>query len=340
MKQGIIKKKDLKQLLLSDRKNYKVFAPVQNGKDVVLSELSPDQELVLEYSNFKHPPKNLFLPQCEVICTYENEELHDIPLPEDKYIVFGIRPCDTRALILLDMIFGQFGGSKDPYYLRRRENALIISMACSNPSDTCFCTSTGGDPAGTEGCDIIAFNLGASLFFESQSANGESFMQQHSNFFSNVKKSDLTARDKTIELCRKKLHVINMDGLKEKLDRSFDAPVWNSISETCLGCGLCTYLCPTCYCFDITDEKEGEKGRRIRTWDSCQYALFTHHASGHNPRPSQKERMRQRILHKFLYTVDNFEKTFCVGCGRCVQNCPVNLDLRETLKNLQEKVNK
>jgi ferredoxin len=125
--------------------------------------------------------------------------------------------------------------------------------------------------------------------------------------------------------------------MKEKLDGIFEEEVWETITNNCLGCGACTYLCPTCHCFDITDETNGKgDGIRIRTWDSCQYPLFTLHASGHNPRVNKKQRMRQRLMHKFSYTVEKNDAIFCVGCGRCVIHCPVNLDIREMLQTLYQ----
>ena len=130
-------------------------------------------------------------------------------------------------------------------------------------------------------------------------------------------------------------HVFSDKDLNGQLG-DFDASVWHDIHRKCLGCGVCTYFCPTCHCFDITDEAEGLQGRRIRTWDSCMYPLFTMHASGHNPRPTRKERMRQRIMHKFVYSMEQYGKRFCVGCGRCVINCPVNLDLRFVIKEIME----
>jgi ferredoxin len=159
-------------------------------------------------------------------------------------------------------------------------------------------------------------------------------MRDFADFFSEPRAADISAAEGAKKKAREKTAAMSFDGLKEKLDRGFDSPLWESISRVCLGCGLCTYQCPTCHCFDITDEKDGQDGTRIRAWDSCQYALFTHHASGHNPRPEKVQRMRQRILHKFQFTVDNFDEVFCVGCGRCVQNCPVNLDVREALRTL------
>lgn len=156
-------------------------------------------------------------------------------------------------------------------------------------------------------------------------------MDSVSSLLKKPKESALEARQKYEAAVKQKVPALNLNGLKEKLRNGFDSPLWGTIAERCLGCGVCTYLCPTCHCFDISDKIKGERGRRMRSWDSCQYALFTMHASGHNPRPSKRERMRQRIMHKFLYAQDNFKETFCVGCGRCVRSCPVNLDIRENV---------
>ena len=122
--------------------------------------------------------------------------------------------------------------------------------------------------------------------------------------------------------------------LKKSLDNLFEDPLWNKLAEKCLGCGICTYLCPACHCFDILDEEAGPDGKRIRIWDSCQFPLFTLQTSGFNPRPKVKERFRQRIMHKFSYLVDEHGVFGCSGCGRCVTACPVNLDIRQALNDI------
>ena len=122
--------------------------------------------------------------------------------------------------------------------------------------------------------------------------------------------------------------------IKPILDARFEDRFWNTLHQKCLACGTCTCLCPTCHCFDISDEVKGDKGVRIRNWDSCMFPLFTKETSGHNPRPSQKERWRQRVMHKFRYYVDNFGAIACVGCGRCVMAYPVNLDIRKIVTDI------
>lgn len=330
-------KEDLVKFLDSCREEYKVYGPAHDNGDVILRELAPDESPELQYSNFTLTPKSFFFPRCEVLCSYKGDELRDVPIPDEKILVFGMRPCDARGMVLLDKVFGEFGKGRDPYYAQRRENSVVIGLACSDPAESCFCTSVGGDPAGAEGSDILAACVKDGLLLESRTDKGQALMMRAGDLLSSPPADVEAEMERTAGEARKRIPVLALEGLKEKLDADFDSELWDRIAAVCLGCGLCTYQCPTCHCFDITDEGKSGEGQRIRTWDSCQYALFTMHASGHNPRPQKTQRMRQRILHKFLYTVDNIGDQFCVGCGRCVKHCPVNLDIREALTALREE---
>ncbi len=344
MQQGVIKKRDLGKLIAavtaaSSGRRVRVYAPVEGETGVELREVTANTEITFDYANSKLSGKGVFFPQREVLCTFHNDSLEEVPLIEDSLVVFGIRPCDALSFKLLDKIFfNSTSRFKDPYYLKRRENSLIIALACREPAATCFCTSVGGSPAGKEGADILAHELGDKLLLEACSEKGSGFMKVISELLREPEESDLTESSEQNVKAGERLSSLALSGIKEKLDKSFEEPDWDAVTVTCLGCGACTYLCPTCHCFDITDEENGRReGCRLRSWDSCQYPLFTLHASGHNPRVNKKQRMRQRIMHKYSYTVENSGDIFCVGCGRCITYCPVNLDIRDILNTFARK---
>jgi len=335
MKQAVIRRDALEDFIRSIGKDCMVYAPLREGNTVCLTEISSGGKIELAYANSKVPLKSLFFPQAETICTFEDGEVLNVHLPDEKAVVFGSRPCDARALRIVDKVFSE--DITDPYYHARRNNTLIISLTCNDPSDTCFCTSLGGSPSGKEGSDILVFDLGEVLLFETVSEKGESFMETYSGSFQPAKKVQMKTKKDIASMAEKKVPAIDAEAVSERLEGSFDSPFWDEIHKTCLGCGVCTFLCPTCHCFAFDDNRVDSIGERIRLWDCCQYPAFTLEASGHNPRISSRERMRQRIMHKFSYYVKNFEEVACVGCGRCVENCPINLDLREIVTIIKEE---
>jgi len=335
MKQAVIRRDALTNFIRSVGKDCRVYAPVREENTVNLAEISSSGEIELAYANSRVPLKNLFFPQSEVICTFVDGEALNVQLPDENAVILGSRPCDARALPILDKVFSEDIG--DPYYLARRNNALIITLACNDPSETCFCTSLGGSPSGKEGSDILAFDLGEVLLFETVSEKGGSFMETYSGLFQPANKAHLKTKKDLASTAEKKVPALDVEGVSEKLEGAFDSPFWDKIHQTCLACGICTFLCPTCHCFAFDDSRVDSKGERVRLWDCCQYPAFTMEASGHNPRISSRERMRQRIMHKFSYYVKNFGEVACVGCGRCVENCPINLDLREIVTIIKEE---
>jgi ferredoxin len=129
---------------------------------------------------------------------------------------------------------------------------------------------------------------------------------------------------------------MKLSEVAEKLDGMFEHPIWYESARKCIGCGTCTYLCPTCHCFDMQDESTLSKGARIRVWDSCMYPEYTHHASGHNPRPARMNRVRNRVYHKFNYFPKNAEEFGCTGCGRCIEYCSANIDIIEIINKIGE----
>jgi ferredoxin len=359
MDQAIIRKADISKLAAGGR----FFAPAREpalaaaGGPVCCELAEHPAEIAFGFANVRVPLKEVFLPQTEVLCTFDYDQVTEIPLPTQKTLVFGCRPCDARAMAQLEAVFSPRNkGFADPYFLKRRENAVVIALACAAPCPTCFCTAMGGGPAGTEGADLLAHDLSAaadgaagagaapvaadSILLEAVSEKGRALLEAHRGLLREAAPEALQqarTADAAAEAAVRQANALSAKHLKEHLDPAFDDGRWEELTASCIGCGACTYLCPTCHCFDIADESRHYQGRRIRTWDSCQFPLFTKHASGHNPRKNKKERLRQRFMHKFSYAVENTGTALCVGCGRCIAGCPVNLDIRDVIRSFAEE---
>jgi sulfhydrogenase subunit beta (sulfur reductase) len=331
----VIEKEKLASLLDSWIEERKVYAPVERRGVIVFEEIESLGEARLEFSNTRVPPKSVYYPQREVLFTTTGKE-GDVelkaPASLEETVIFGVRPCDAHAVTLLDAFFGS-GEHKDISYLSRREKITLVGLACNDPAGTCFCTSVGGDPHGRQGLDAILVDLGDRYLIEAMTERGQRLLDG-SDLMRDAVERDLREAKELRKRAEAQIDKLELDELDERLDGLFEDPLWEEMQRKCMGCGVCTFTCPTCWCFDMADEEVPEGTERIRFWDTCQAALFTKQGSGFNPRPSGKERMRQRVMHKFNYYPKDFGRPACVGCGRCVTSCPVNQDIREVLVKL------
>lgn len=317
---------------------FTVLGPVREEGNVFFQELK-GRPLALDFANTKNAPKNAFFRHTETLVRYtrtpkgmEATAQGDAPAPS---VIFA-RPCDVKSFGFLDKVFGQ-QPYLDPYYLGRREAGTVVALGCSKPPyASCFCVSMEGAPLGSEGADILVTDVGDGYLVEFLTPKGQALAETLHGAAA-ASKAD---QDRKGELAASAKAAVRADvpgrAAKAPLDAHFDHPYWAGLPARCLACGTCTYVCPTCHCFDISDEVKGEGGVRLRNWDSCMFPLFTRETSGHNPRPSQKERWRQRVMHKFRYIPENFGDLGCVGCGRCVLQCPVNLDIRKIVEDVSK----
>jgi ferredoxin len=322
---------------LSSLEQYEIWAPVQEGSTTLFKVIKDFQDISLDLRNQVKISKTAVFPQTETLFTFDKNAVPKEPdLREKKEtIVFGIRPCDARSFNLLDPVFE--GDFPDPYYLNRRNKAVLIGVACSEPFLNCFCTSIGGNPFSREGLDLLFTELNGSFYIEVITEKGKKIIDKTSSLCTPASTQDSKQKEQLAQASKGKIkRQIHLDGIPEKLSNIFEHPIWKQLAMTCIGCGICTYTCPTCYCFDIQDETAARKGRRLRVWDSCMFAEYTLHASGHNPRPTKRERLRNRIYHKFKFNIDNYAVAGCVGCGRCISLCPVNIDLIENLSAIKK----
>jgi ferredoxin len=341
MDEKILLKDNIGKLYSELEKEYKFYAPTKVKGNIAFSRISNVEEIELEFLNSKVPPKDVLFPQKETIFEYKYEgkdviieERKDL---EDKLLIFGVRPCDAYSFKLLEDFFA-FGDFQDEVFLKKRESSTIIGIGCNNPRQSCFCTSVGGHPFQKESTDVFLSDLGDKYLVEAVSEKGKNLVKKLS-WLSDAKKADI---DKSKELAKQAedsfTTKFNFDLVTKVLDENFEHPVWQEISESCIGCSSCTFLCPTCTCFDVIDENDeyNNRGRRIRIWDTCQSCLYTLETSGHNPRPEKIQRCRNRIMHKFSYYPSNYDCVGCVGCGRCISACPVNNELRLIIDKILE----
>ena len=325
--------------------SYTIYAPMKDG-DFWNFEVIKNSEIIdLDYLNTVLSPKKIIFPQREVLLEFStsNEEELKIKevLPEETpSVIFGVRPCDAKALTLTDKVFG--GDFKDPYYWKRRNSTALVGLACNTPpSPNCFCLSVDGSPHSKEGLDILMTDLGDKYYAESFTKKGDNLLNLARALFKNPTAKDKKDLEKIQAESEKKIkrQIKELKKIPPKLKEMFNSSFWDEESLSCLRCGICTYLCPTCHCFDMNDEVTSSspiKGERVRTWDNCQFPDFTMHSSGHNPRPDKAARLRQRILHKFQYFVELYKNYQCTGCGRCISKCPVGIDIIEVLEKARD----
>jgi len=319
----------------------RVFGPRLTDGLVLFLEIQSASELAPDYRNSTRSIKDFFLPPQEPLLRYgvrkEGVEVQPPAGEEAGTVLFGVRPCDAAYLPIIDRVFS--GEEKDQLYLSRREKTLIIGLSCETPEDTCFCTSLGYSPGGSQGCDLLLTPLGEDRFFvEFISERGEQVAVRFPELWQDASASDRERRRGVEAEAKASIQRrVDMKGIKEWLDGHFDDPLWEEISRRCLGCAACYYLCPTCHCFDIVDEGDMWGGTRRRIWDSCSFGHFTQ-MPAHQPRETQARRYRQRIMHKFKYYVDRFGIFACVGCGRCLKACPVGIDLTEILGIIRDRL--
>jgi sulfhydrogenase subunit beta (sulfur reductase) len=318
------------------KSTYRVFGPAKEKKEFEFKELGTGQLPELHFQNTRLSPKSIVYPQSQKMFTYSLDEtaqdfriLKEIKPNEKPSAVIGIRPCDALAFQLVRRNFDS-PEYQDTYWVNAYESTTFLGLACNHPCSTCFCTSAGTGPFGETGLDILLFEKNDAMYANAITHKGEALLQGAGWGQAADKgvENELGAMKSQAESMISSF--VKSDAIKQKkIMDLYEAPFWEEEAFSCINCGTCTYVCPTCWCFDIQDETHGKSGVRLRNWDSCMSPLFTIHASGHNPREHKYERVRQRFMHKLKYYVDKYDDGIqCVGCGRCVRMCPVNIDIR------------
>ena len=315
-----------------------LYLPVDGSDGRAVFSKWEDSSVLSNALNTVRSPKDFFFPQSEDLMRFKTEgkniEIIDIRPESEDFAVFGVRACDVKSFDILDRVF--LTEPCDSYYASRREHGVIISLACTRPSETCFCQAFGIDPSTPAG-DVSCFKTENEMYWQANTEKGEALLKTIESLTEECTDEAVNEQKEKIRAIMKKLPLASLTTNSfggGKTAELFDRPEWVELSEACLGCGTCTFVCPTCQCYDIKDFNTGNGVIRYRCWDSCMYSEFTRMAHGNN-RISQKERFRQRFMHKLVYYPENNNGLFsCVGCGRCLSRCPISMNIVKVMKKL------
>ena len=339
-----IAKENLSALFQSIAENQELYLPVEVSGQVNFKAWTQDANVSLETLKTVKSPKDAFFPQSENLYTVQREgkklSIEPQALKEQNFVVFGMKACDIQGVKVLDNVF--LSDPIDSFYATRREHGTIVAMACHEPEESCFCKAFGIDCA-EPAADVATWMVEGELYWKALTEKGEALTKAVESLLVEADGADaekLEAEKNAIHTIVEKLPYSNLslegwngDALTEK----FNSPVWEELYKPCLACGTCTFVCPTCQCYDIKDYDTGHGVKRYRCWDSCMYSDFTMMAHGNN-RTSQLQRFRQRFMHKLVYYPANNNGMYsCVGCGRCVEKCPASLNIVKVIKAFEKQ---
>ena len=310
-----------------------LIAPRDVDGHVLYRPVISSDQVMFDYERPELSVKDYLLPATEIILRMERKgedvDLVDV-LQEGQQVVFGVRPCDAHGLTAIDALFLD-QDPPDVYYQHHRERTVLIGLACPEMWEGCFCTSVGGGPDDATHLDVLLKEVDGGYAVEGISDKGKALLKE-------LEVKNRRGKPPASETAADVVPVTSSDQWRSL----FGDQVWMRHGERCLSCRICTYVCPTCRCFDVTDRTVDVRSgstriERIRAWDACTSTNYRRAAGGHNSRPTRPVRLRNRFFCKFCYYPDDFGPLGCVGCGRCIVSCPVDIDITEIMADVAER---
>ncbi len=342
--------KDLPDFLNNLSKEYSVYVPSKiKGKglpcdfgfklpthDYLWEKLSAVKKEDLAFNDYRS------IESLRAFFTRSKEKLV-LSDNENKIAVFGVKACDLFCLKIQDFVFSG-GEIKDPFYERRRASALLISGDCLSFKEACFCLALEINPYPGEGFDLNFSVLENGFVVDVGSDKGEEAIKASAALFAPATSQALAQREEKRNALARNLsghlerHKIpSKDVLQEIVKAGYESDIWQAEAEKCVECGACNFVCGTCHCFLLAEDRFGNAHERVRLWDCCSYANFARVAGGANPLKLRYQRVRNRYLKKFDFFPENFAISACAGCGRCIEACPAKIDIRSVLRKLNEE---
>ncbi|MBU2540781.1 MAG: 4Fe-4S dicluster domain-containing protein [Candidatus Omnitrophica bacterium] len=321
------------------KNDYEVYAPVKKGDQRFYKRYtdSGDSFIIGEVRSFE-PLKSFFSRAREKVA---DDFKPDIPHHRDRPLaIVGVKACDLKGFKVQDHVFRDHD-YEDPFYLKARKENLIISADCTCAIDTCFCLAMGIKPYPQEDFDINLSQISNGFIVEAGSRKGGELIDKNSALFEKASQASITERDqqrsrviKEVEKNIKDNFIPNQGSLEGIIEKNYESDIWADEAKTCVECGACNTVCPTCHCFLLYDQKDTRAMARFRIWDSCMIKDFAKVAGGANPRSKLWMRLRNRFEKKFDFFPRLANVYACTGCGRCISACPAKIDIRKVLKRL------
>ncbi|MDO4632893.1 MAG: 4Fe-4S dicluster domain-containing protein [Eubacteriales bacterium] len=342
-----IEKANLNALFRKISETQDLIAPIRTAGQTNFRLWTEDETVDLDTLKTVKSGKDAFFPQSENLytCVREGKKLSVLPesLKEKPFTVFGMKACDVKGVEVLDKVF--LSEPVDSFYAARRDHGTIVALACNEPEESCFCQVFGTDCASPAG-DVSVWIREEELFWQANTEKGEALTEAVRELLTETAENEEQSLEEQKQSIRQIVQKLPYTGLSlegwgtDGGQERFDSPLWETLYKPCLACGTCTFVCPTCQCYDIKDYDTGHGVQRYRCWDSCMYSDFTMMAHGNN-RTSQMQRFRQRFMHKLVYfPVNNDGMYSCVGCGRCVEKCPEALNIVKVIKTFAKQGDK
>ncbi len=320
----------------------KLIGPVALGNNQYkFGEVSSLEEMSLNYLPTILPPKKYYMPQHETLLKYDvsrGQEMEAV-VEVEELVLFGVHTCDLAGIQCLNVVFSD--RPKDLHYLIRKNYLTLIGLECNDYCDGYANCAMLRNHLPKGGYDLFFTELSDCYFVHVNTQQGDDLVDESGLFDPVTPRAEAELAElRALKKKRFKSEVaIRYQDIPRLFEETFESLVWDDVGNRCLSCGNCTNVCPTCYCFDVTDEPELDltKGRRIRVWDSCQHEAFAKVAGGESFREKRKDRKRHRFNRKFKYPMDRYRRIFCTGCGRCSRTCMAKIDLKETINALMEE---
>lgn len=330
------------RLLDALKKDYQVFIPIKRNEQRFYEKYTGSNAnmTVGEVRPFE-PLKAFFTRAREVVAEGFKP---DVPHADDKpFAVVGVKACDLKGFKVQDHVFLDHD-YKDPFYIKQREDNLIISADCTCAIETCFCLAVDVKPYPKEAFDLNLSELEDGFLVETGSKKGENLIKKHASLFQEADETLTSRREKIREKVTKEVEknikeaeVPSQESFGGIIEKNFESDIWSDEAKECVECGACTIICPTCHCFLLYDQKDENKLARLRMWDSCMIKDYAKVAGGANPRDKLWMRLRNRFEKKFDFFPKVADIYACTGCGRCISACPAKIDIRKVLKRLTEE---